>query len=672
MPSSLTPEPMVRLWAVVPAKDAREAFEVLGELELLHLIREEAGPETAPLVSATVGVAWNGYLERVERLRGALGIPVTPTHRESPPGGSLAVMEQGLYAMEVRGGELLGRREEGVRRQEALADQVGRLQSYLGLGLSLDRVGKGSFLQILLGTVPESRFDLLQKSLGGEAILLRLPTWEGRRGVWAKEGGGGSPFLGRQPLVLLGARQEVRAREGLLQEMGFQEEPLPCEGMLDAFVERMDREVEQGAQALVRLEAEIQAFTKEIARPLADLERWIIRERSLMGAEAHFPRTATTVLLQGWLPAAEAPVLTERLLKATGGRCVLELSPPGKEDEDKVPVLLRPSAILRPFGKLVEGYGLPRYRELSPTLFVAVSYLLMFGMMFGDVGHGAILALIGLGVILFPGGFAVFAAPARRDVGLLLLGGGISSALFGAVYGSCFGLARFKAFALWHDPLEGNPLHLMALAIGLGVIMISLGLVLNMLNRIRRRDVLGAFMDRFGLAGLLFYWGALGTLFWQGRLPWILPALLLLAVAAWVLREPIQEALLRSDAAWGHRFVREQAVPPHRVDFTGAFVEAFETLLVYLANTISFVRLAAYAMSHAALLAATFLMAEAVTRPGGGVGFSYWLVIIIGNLVAICLEGVIAAVQALRLEYYEFFGKFFSGAGRPFEPFRLS
>ena len=100
-------------------------------------------------------------------------------------------------------------------------------------------------------------------------------------------------------------------------------------------------------------------------------------------------------------------------------------------------------------------------------------------------------------------------------------------------------------------------------------------------------------------------------------------------------------------------------------------VGAFEAVLVYLANTISFVRLAAYALSHAALLLATFTLAAELER--GTAGGAVWstLVIVAGNVIAIILEGMIASVQALRLEYYEFFGKFFSGAGRPFRPFRL-
>ena len=101
-------------------------------------------------------------------------------------------------------------------------------------------------------------------------------------------------------------------------------------------------------------------------------------------------------------------------------------------------------------------------------------------------------------------------------------------------------------------------------------------------------------------------------------------------------------------------------------------VEAFEAMLGYMANTISFVRLAAYAMSHAAVLMATFVMAREVEKIPTGGGFLRVLVIIGGNLIAIVLEGIIAGVQALRLEYYEFFSKFFTGSGEAYTPFSLA
>jgi V/A-type H+-transporting ATPase subunit I len=321
--------------------------------------------------------------------------------------------------------------------------------------------------------------------------------------------------------------------------------------------------------------------------------------------------------------------------------------------------------LLRPFELLVTAYGLPKYLELEPTFFVAISYLLMFGMMFGDVGHGAVLALGGLAALL------AGRKAQTRDVGLLLLLGGCSSMIFGALYGSCFGLPQFKKYALWHDPLEGNPMSLMSGAVEIGIVMISLGLVLNVLNHFRRGDFIGGLLDKFGLAGVVFYWGALALFVKspafasRGLTHLAVILFLVLPVIGWMLKEPI------------NKFLGHHAGHPGEAGggiFTAimeSVVEVFEAVLSYFANTVSFVRLAAYAMSHAALLVAAFMIAADVKHFSHGGNLLSVLVIILGNLVALVLEGIVASVQALRLEYYEFFGKFFSGSGQPFKPFRL-
>ena len=209
-------------------------------------------------------------------------------------------------------------------------------------------------------------------------------------------------------------------------------------------------------------------------------------------------------------------------------------------------------------------------------------------------------------------------------------------------------------------------------AIGIGITIISLGLILNVINRFRRGDVIGAILDKFGLVGILFYWGVLVLLInrvaiqSQGLMGVSVILFLIVPIVGWSLKEPIEHFL-------NHRAgERNEASGGMAGAIMESCVGAFEAVLSYLANTISFVRLAAYAMSHAALLFAAFMLAEEVRHfPVAGGPLSV-LVIILGNLVAIVLEGVIASVQALRLEYYEFFGKFFSGSGQPFEPFSLA
>jgi V/A-type H+/Na+-transporting ATPase subunit I len=648
-----SPVPMMRLSVVVLNRDERAALRKLGELGTVQLIRTRAGADTAPLAPHDR----SGELARCDRLLAGLGdlrrsleIPSLAKEPTEPPEITLDQAEENLRAIEEHAGSLLKHRHYLLQRWGELTAVCEAVSSYQGMEIPLGPPGQFSFLHFVTGSLPEENLDQLQKEVGDSMVLLPLPKQKGRL-----------------PLIALTNRRNRLALESALQQAGFLRETLPAiEGAtVDTLSEESHRERERVAVELEQARKEMRVIAAAAVRPLAEIEQLANVERSLLEAEQNFPRTEAAVLLTGWIPAADAPAVEQGLREITGARCAIETTAPENLPEQQVPVLLRHPWLLRPFEMLVAGYGLPKYQELEPTLFVAISYVLMFGMMFGDAGQGAVLAIGGLIVLL------VGRAAKTRDVGLLLLFSGLAGVGFGIIYGSYFGLTQLKKYALWHDPLEGDPINLMFTGIGIGILMISLGLILNIINRFRCGDVIGGFLDKFGAVGALFYWGMLvlitkhTVIQSSGLANLALLLFLALPITAWVLKAPIECALNRRT---GHLTKPGSGL---FAAITESVVEVFEALLVYLANTISFVRLAAYAMSHAALLMATFVMAAEVERiPVGGNLLSV-LVIILGNLVTIVLEGTIASVQALRLEYYEFFGKFLSGTGQPFKPFCL-
>jgi V/A-type H+/Na+-transporting ATPase subunit I len=644
---------MMRLQAIVLAHDERAVLTGLGQLGAMHLTRMLSGPDTAPLDPADRAEELTRYdriRARIQELRKSLEIPSLPKEPRLTE-KTLGEAEEGLRSMEQQSGNVLGHRQRLIQRQKELAGISERVSPYRGLEIPLGGLDEFSFLHFATGSLPAQNLERLGSEVGDNVALLPV-----------------SQQKGQQSLFAITSRQGWPALERMLQEAGFQHEALPVmEGAtVDRLSEDTEREQEQSVVELEQLNGRLKSMAAEFAVPLAEIEGFVDMEWRLLDASKKFPRTESTVLITGWVPAGEVAKVEQRMGEITSGRYILQTRHPQPSTEEEIPVLLKHSRLLRPFEMLVSTYGLPNYQELEPTLFVALSYIVMFGVMFGDAGHGMVLALCGLAALL------AVPSPKARDFGLLLLFGGFSSIIFGTVYGSYFGIEELKKYALWHDPLEGDPMQLMYGAIGIGVIMISLGLILNVINRFRRGDVIGGILDKFGLVGLLFYWGTLVLLI-NGSLirSWGLMGLsvilfLVVPIVGWCLKEPIEHLLShgtgeKSEASGG---------------LVGALMEscvgAFEAVLSYLANTISFVRLAAYAMSHAALLFAAFMLAAQVKDiPYGG---SLWslLVIILGNMIAIILEGVIASVQALRLEYYEFFGKFFSGSGQPFEPFRLA
>jgi V/A-type H+-transporting ATPase subunit I len=643
-----SPAPMSRFSAMVLDKDEREVLTTLGRMGVIQLTRLPAGPGTPALGLRDL----TGEIARYERLRARIEeirrlLEISgPSGGEPPEEVDLSEAEERLGSIEEHIGEVSHLRRAYRQRQRDLTALCDQVSDWRGLDVPLAGPDHFSFLHFVTGSLPEQNLPGLRAVLGDNVALVPLEARKGRRQVMA-----------------MTTRQNSESLEKTLQDAGFKPEALPAvEGhTADTLCADKEREHQRLETELARLDIRLESLAEEFAPYLNGLQTSIGAELGLLRAEQDLARTDMTTLITGWVPAHEAGGVSERLRKITHGRCAIEVTAADDAAEEKIPTLLTHSGLLRPFGMLMSSYGTPNYRELEPTIFVAVSYVLMFGIMFGDWGHGATLVALGMAALLKG------KTEKARDIGVLLTACGLSSVVFGLIYGSFFGLEHFKRYALWHDPLEGDPMGLMYGAIAVGVVMISLGQILNAVNRFRRGDVIGGFLDKFGVAGIVFYWGVLAmivgreTISSRGLMGAALAVFLVVPALCWIVKEPLEYFLHRS----GEHGTFGLAI-------TESFVGAFEAFLSYLANTISFVRLGAYAMSHAALLVAAFMLAEQVRHLplAGTVGGI--VVVILGNLVAIVLEGIIASVQALRLEYYEFFGKFFSGDGQAFEPFRLA
>jgi V/A-type H+-transporting ATPase subunit I len=641
------PVSMLHMRAILLEEDERAVLLSLGRQGVVHLTRTPAGPDTAPLqpYGGTLELDRCGaLLDRCNKLMPAEHGPPVPHEL------SLDEIDASLRQLEENSTTLLAERQRLLSQKQELDSLCSRVSDCRELGIPLEQLDRFSFLHFILGSVPEERLETLSETLGGNAVILPLPL----RG-------------GRNPVLIMITPKDRQRTEDRLQQVEFQYTELPAmEGLTPtALLEAKNGEQAKLAGALRQADERLQSFAVEAAQAAAAIRERVVMEQRLIEARQNFPRTETALLLSGWVPAEQAPSLRDHITSVTRGKCVIDVTEPRVSDGVAVPVALRHSGWLHPFQRMVTAYGLPFYQDLEPTFFVAVSYVLMFGMMFGDAGQGAILALAGW-IALRSG-----RKPMMRDAGHVLLLGGLSSIGFGLVYGSYFGIPRLKAYALWRDPLEGDPLALMLTAIGMGIALISIGLILNILNRFRRKEMAEGWLGRFGIMGVLFYWGSLALLAKftvlqsQGLAGTAAILFLALPLLGWMLKEPVQ-------AAWRRR-AGKPAESGMTVILAESFIGILEGVTAYLANTTSFVRLAAYAMSHAALLMAVFTVADQVRLiiPHGGGAWAL-LVIILGNGIAIVLEGIIAAVQALRLEYYEFFGKFLSGAGLPFSPFNLT
>lgn len=322
------------------------------------------------------------------------------------------------------------------------------------------------------------------------------------------------------------------------------------------------------------------------------------------------------------------------------------------EDEDeqvktKPPTKLKNPSLIKPFEMFVNMYGLPAYNELDPTLFVAITYSIIFGIMFGDVGQGLCLVIGGILLYRFK----------NMNIAAIISLAGIFSTIFGFVYGSCFGFEHLIP-TLWMKPMT-DVMTVLIISIAFGVFLILVSMIINIINSIKTKDTEKLFFDSNGIAGLLFYGGVVAcvVLIFTGKtLPGgiILSLLLGLPLCAIFLKEPLTHIAQK----------KSKIMPDNKVMFfVEALVEIFDVVLSYATNTISFVRIGAFALSHAGMMGVVLILAGAES------GHTNFFVIILGNILVAALEGLIVGIQVLRLEYYEMFSRFYRGTGKAFKPF---
>jgi V/A-type H+-transporting ATPase subunit I len=317
--------------------------------------------------------------------------------------------------------------------------------------------------------------------------------------------------------------------------------------------------------------------------------------------------------------------------------------------------MLRNPGPLGAFQQLVTTYGRPQYSEVDPTLFVAITFPLLFGAMFGDVGHGLVLAVLG-GLLISR---RIERLRSAADLGLVVAVCGAVSILFGLLYGSVFGMENVLP-PLWIRPME-HIMTILGIAVGAGVVLLTLGFLTGIFNAWLARDWGRMLFSPTGVAGLLLYWSLLalaGSLLLPGfPLPPLAAGASALVAGLSVMFSDLLSRLVR-----GQRPLVEESIGTYAVQMV---FELFETLISLMSNSLSYVRVGAFAVAHAGLSAVIFILAEMVS-PAHGVG--YWLVVAIGNLFIVGFEGMIVAIQTLRLEYYEFFSKFFEGGGARYTP----
>ena len=365
-------------------------------------------------------------------------------------------------------------------------------------------------------------------------------------------------------------------------------------------------------------------------------------------------------ILCGWMTEKDAHSFQTDIKDDSKIFCIID----GEDDEhiqpethQQPPTKLKNPKLFKPFEMYINMYGLPAYNEMDPTWFVAITYSFIFGAMFGDAGQG---------LLLFIGGFLLYKFKHIALAGIISCAG-VFSTIFGILFGSFFGFENLFP-ALWLRPMNNmmtvpfigklNTVFIVAIGFGMGLILLCM--VFNIINAWKAHDTEHIWFDTNSVAGLVFYGSAtvsIALILTGHTLPGGILLFIMFGIPLILIffKEPLT-ALVEK---------KSEVMPKEKGMFIvqGLF-EMFEVLLSYFSNTLSFVRIGAFAVSHAAMMEVVLMLA------GFESGHLNWIVVILGNLFVSGMEGLIVGIQVLRLEYYEMFSRFYKGTGRKFEPFR--
>lgn len=352
---------------------------------------------------------------------------------------------------------------------------------------------------------------------------------------------------------------------------------------------------------------------------------------------------AKSFSLSGWVPASAVDALGAQIGELEGVAFTVE---DNKDADTPCPTKLKNNWFCRPFEQFVRMYGMPAYNEIDPTFFVALSYTVLFGAMFGDVGQGILLVILGIVYSRFS---------KNSSFGRIISTLGASSTVFGFVYGSVFGFEEIIP-GLIRPMRDINTI--LGASIGVGMFMITVAMILNIINGFKQKSYIKILFGSNGLAGLVLYWAvtvwAIYYLIMNKNIMTSGYALGLMLVPFLLIffSEPLSNLLSRKR---GH----DQSV----VEFIlQNLFEGFETILSYLTNTVSFIRVGAFVLSHAGMMLAVMELSK--TASGG----TNWLVVVLGNLFVVGFEGFIVGIQVLRLEFFEMFSRFYAGSGKEYTP----
>ncbi len=563
-------------------------------------------------------------------------------------------------------------------------------------GVDLDFVGEKEFISVYAGKLPGRNLEELGSTL--EAV-----SGAGDNHFVVSKGitGGNEEEEEVAFAVIVTLKKDKEEVDRALMRVDFepwQRPPTDIPVRIKEAIVEVETRIKRLGDEIKEKEREIAGIRGARFKDLLVMQELVQIEENKAKIKILFGTSERVRVIEGWTPEEKVENVIEGISEETGGFSVVEVREPKREDV-RVPSLLNNPRIIKPFESVVKMYGHPLYKDIDPTLITAIIFPVFFGLMFPDMGHGFLLLLLGLALMFAFKGLG----KELRGMGIIIVLCGFCSVVTGVLFGEFFGFSEYASHLvagsvgvhvphwlvfkpLWFEPIP-NVEFMFVMTMLIGAAHMEFGLVLNVVNNFSNRNIFE------GISGLVKSWCLFGALYFLlvlfgisfiGLKKGIVIFIMLPIISLFILKIVSElrhgegggeggEGGEHSGNSHSHSNGEKRSMMDYLIILIDGVIDALlENFFRFLANTVSYGRILALALAHAVLIEVFILLTFMCLQINPTVGpVIAAVVFLLGTVIVVILEAIMAGIQAIRLHFYEWFTKFYEGGGVEFSPFKF-
>lgn len=537
--------------------------------------------------------------------------------------------------------KLLDSRKEKIAKIEAYKRNLEKIKHFTGLSVDLSEIAGCQYIKARFGRLPLESLKTLE-SYKDNPYILFFPCTNDNEYCYG--------------MYFTPVEEKVET-DRIFAKLYFERIKISDKnGTVEEKINKIQTSMQEEEASLDKVNKKIDSFWEAQKDQCHRFYTKLKELETYSGIKKYASKYKDNFILVGWIPEENETEFSSELDKIYG--IEYSFDKPDSSLKHAPPVKLKNNWFSRPYEQFIEMYGLPEYKEFDPTNLAAIIYTIIYGIMFGDLGHGIVLALAG----------AWLAKRKRFSLGPIMVRCGFSACIFGTLFGSFFGFEHVldpfykNVFGLKEKPINvmEQIMPIVIASVALGVIILVISMIARVHLAAKLHDIESLFFSPNGIAGLVFYIALIAGVALQVGFnikilnPTYVSLLIVLPLILIFLKEPLAKLVSgKKDwqpESWGGYITQN-------------IFEMITVILEYVLNTVSFLRVGAYILVHAGLMEAVFICANLAPNP-----ILNTIILIFGNLLVIVIEGLLVGIQTLRLEFYEMFSRIFEGSGQPFRP----